>query len=200
MALITADQLLKKLNHKDNANNFREKIISPVAEGKNERWPGGHEGGRKKGDKNVSDFEREVIGATAKIEGATKTAKTFRISKHAAELYKDGKISDITKNGVRTIEKDHLLQSKVDKTVEEIREKASDLVLKALNLIPSRLDTEIKPQILAQIAKDCSTILEKTAPKDKGHDVNRPQIVFYAPQVKEMHEFEAIDVPHELVR
>lgn len=143
--------------------------------------------GRKEGTKDLSPFLREVISAAAQMGTARSVAKDFGISKAHAHNLKNGYITRPNGKVPELLEKKHEI-------LDEIRVKASDLIMETLGLVtPEKLRDVDKAVDLTRIAKDLSHVVEKATP-EKSNVNNQTNVFVYAPGTKDLAHFDTIDV------
>lgn len=146
-----------------------------------------HSTAGRKGEKDLSPFMREVISAAAHMGTAKSVGADFRVSKAHAHNLKNGYIT--RPNG-----KDSGLLEKKGEILEDIRNKASDLIMETLGLVTSdKLKDVDKVKDLTQIAKDLSHVMEKATPEKNGPNTQN-NILIYAPGSKDLRNFEVIEV------
>jgi predicted transcriptional regulator len=154
------------------------------------------EHGRNKGDLNVPDSLRQIIGEEAVINGrasALSIAKEFGISSSSVSAYAKGATSTTTYHEAKPSIISHINKSRVRAT-----KKASHVLNSALSAISQdKLDyTDAKD--LSGIAKDMSVIIKNLEPQnvqsESDSNSKTPQFVIYAPQFKDERSFEFIQV------
>lgn len=144
--------------------------------------------GREKGSSNLSPFMREVISAAGALDTSPNVAKAFGISKAHAHNLKHGIIT--RPNGP-----DPVLIKKRDSVKAEINAKASDLVLEALGLVTyEKLAGIEKIKDLTAVAKDLSSVIEKTNPETKNGNGAGINVHVYSPGQLKIETFETIEV------
>lgn len=176
MPFVSSEEFEERLQH---PNNIVHKIK--------------HDGkGRPKGVENIPQETRAVIGTLAKTVGPTTAAEIFDCSISQASNFSKGK----TVSGEGNAE----LKAKVEAETENIHEVARDLVLKTLKIIDVESIREEKPRIQASIAKDLSTVIEKTSPKNAEN--NGVVIQIYAPKQDSVDKYETavLDIQGEVVK
>lgn len=145
--------------------------------------------GRQEGNGNLTPFMREVIASSASLDTAKNTALAFGVSKAHAHNLKNGYIT--RPNG-----KDDSLIAGKNKTIGEINQKASDLVMEALGLLSSKnmLKDVEKAKDMTAIAKDLASVVEKTTPDPTKNRNQGSNVFVYAPGTVNLNSFETIDV------
>ena len=146
--------------------------------------------GRSEGDTNVPDSLRKIIGEESVIEGrssALNLARRFGISPSSVSAYNNGSTS--TSSMDESPNKPHLIDAK-----ERVSKRARTKLILALNSLTSQKIEDSKARDIAGIAKDMSAIIKNMEPNsDKSIEINnKPQFVFYAPQVKSEESFDVI--------
>jgi predicted transcriptional regulator len=154
------------------------------------------EHGRNKGDTNVPDSLRQIIGEEAVINGraaALEIAETFGVSSSSVSAYAKGATSTKTYDSPSKS-----IISHINKSRERATKKASHVLNSALSAISQdKLDyTDAKD--LSGIAKDMSVIIRNLEPQvatpEETNNNRTPQFVIYAPQFKSEQSFEMIKV------
>lgn len=193
---LTPEEAVERLTSKGNLCNNIEKILRPkFNDGRGaKRGEPNPAGGRKPGDRNLTDFERTIIATAASISGSTKASRELGVSKETAQQLKDGIKANVTaENGQRELTVDASLKKSTKEKLDNIAELASDMIIEGLGLMKVQITAVEKPRELAGILKDMSTVMEKALPKDKSQD--GPAVVFHLHNnQKSEAEFEAIDV------
>jgi hypothetical protein len=179
---MTEDKIQERLNSESNLLN---KLGKGHGLGGNKL---NHERAGRKGEENLSPFMREVISSAASLDTAKNTALAFGVSQAHAHNLKHGIVT-------RPKGKDESLIKGRNKTLEDIHTKASDLVMQTLGLItPEKLKEVEKAKDLTAIAKDLSSVVEKTSPDPNKNRSNTNNILVYAPQMTNLPDFDVIDV------
>jgi hypothetical protein len=169
---------------KRNSTNLREglkkqvEIITPSSPG------------RKKGDVNVPNGLRNIIGETSIVDGreaAVELAETFGISPSSVSAYANGATSTDSYNEPG--------QNKpvVNKIKENIARRARNTLRNALNNITNEKLQNTSAKDLAGIAKDMSAVVKSMEPEDTNdkNDNKRPFVIF-APIISKEEKFETI--------
>lgn len=148
----------------------------------------GNGAGRPKGRRNDSLQERLAIAEDAILHGPTEAAEIHDTTISRASLLSSGVVTHSKGS-------DEKLAPVVVSKKEKINQKALDLIQCALDNLEPQLDEVTKPTDLVGIAESLSKIAERTATKNPQEE-NKPQVqvVVFAPRMKEMDEFETIDV------
>lgn len=148
--------------------------------------------GRNIGDRNVPDALRSIISETSQLEGrqeALKLAKQFGISASSVSAYNSGK------NSTSATKENPNIINHVNRSKEIIGKKARIVLRKALTNITEDKLTESSATELASVAKSMSSIVKEMEPSViDEHEKNAPQIVIYAPQIRNEQSFEFIQV------
>lgn len=147
-----------------------------------------HNGSRPKGAKNQSKEKQAEIAEDAIVLGPTAAADIHGTSISRASLLSKG----IVTHGLGT---DKELAPVVEDKKQKIHDKALDLILDALNRVNL---TDLKGATgLAHITSELAKTAEKTGGrlnKDKEDEKPKVQVIVYAPRMREMGEYETIDV------
>lgn len=146
--------------------------------------------GRRDGDTEIPDFLRKLIGITTKVSGPTKAAKVFGVSQPTASTAARGEISP----GVPNPE----LKAHINEKIADARERAVQGVLSALNLVPEKIDGNVKLKDLTQVAKDLSFVADKLAPADEKMP-RGAQVIFYTPPAAQLESYDIIDIKPTVV-
>jgi len=154
-----------------------------------------HSAGRNKGDTNVPESLRKIIGEESVIHGrasALQLAKDVGVSPSSVSAYAKGATSTATiKSPVKSI-LTHINKSRVRAV-----KRASSTLNAALGAITQdKLDyADVKD--LSTIAKDMSVIIKNLEPppdKPGEGETKAPAFVIFAPQFRREEQFETITV------
>jgi transcriptional regulator with XRE-family HTH domain len=148
------------------------------------------EKGRKKGDIEVPDSLRKIIGETSEINGrdeAIKLAEAFGISPSSVSAYANGATSTATYD-----ERPNLPH--INKAKERISKRARNKLFQALEQITEDKLSSSSAKALSGIARDLSAVVKEMEPEipktptgEKG-----PQFIIYAPQYKKEEHYDVI--------
>jgi len=148
--------------------------------------------GRNLGDKNLHPVLRSIISAAAQISTAKEVVEDMKeigvnVSPGHVHLLKHGKVTSTGEV------KEEILNSKKD-ILDEVRSKASDILLKTLGIIPEKLDSpkSLKLKEVSQVAKDMAHILEKTNPTKEVD--NSPKILIITAPLREVNTYPTIEI------
>lgn len=152
--------------------------------------------GRDKGDTNVPDSLRKIIGEEALLNGrqaALDLAKDFGVSASSVSAYAKGATSTASYN-----EPSKSIISHINKTRERAIKRASKTLNAALGAITQEKLDYADASDLSGIAKDMSVIIKNLEPKqvdesDGDGKVKQP-FVIYAPTFRDERSFEVIQV------
>jgi|OpeIllAssembly_1097287.scaffolds.fasta_scaffold00157_7 hypothetical protein len=148
--------------------------------------------GRTKGDNNVPEGLRKIIGDTANTESrkdALELASEFGISNQSVSAYSVGATSLATYN-----EPDQDLISHINNRKILSAKRAQSKLLKALHHITEEKLANTKPVELAAVAKAMSSIVKDMEPESGAQVNGGPTFVFYAPKVFAEDRFPVITV------
>jgi len=145
--------------------------------------------GRGKGNREIPEVLRKVIGESALEEGSKEVAAAFGVSKSSVDAYKNGATSSISYN-----EPDEDLKNHIDNKRLEISGKAKGRLLKALEEITDEKLEGSGVKTLAGVARDMSAIVRNIEPDPKVQGGNNVQFVFFAPHLKREQDFDIIPV------
>lgn len=148
--------------------------------------------GRDKGDNNVPESLRKIIGETGATEGrqeALALSSEFGISPSSTSAYTVGATSTASYDKPQ----DDLL-AYVNSRKLGVAKKAQSKLIKALNHITEDKLAMAKPADLATVARAMSHIVKDMEP-EQGVDSNKgPTFVFYAPRVFNEDKFPTVVV------
>lgn len=156
--------------------------------------------GRDKGDNNVPDSLRKIIGEEHLLNGrhaAQALAADLGISKSSVSAYAKGATSTTTYNEPKKSILDH-----INKSRQRAIKKASNTLNSALSSITQEKLDYSDAKDLSAIAKDMSVVIRNLEPQSSdgvGSDKQMPQFVIYAPQVRQESAYEVIDVSKQEV-
>lgn len=179
MGIVSDDMLEKELN---NVNKPQVKIPVVIKE---------PEAGRAKGDNNVPAPLRNLISESAQLDGraeALKFAREFGISPSSVSAYTSEKTSTSASKTDTRITK-HVTNIK-----GRLSKKARVVMREALNHITVEKLEDSSATELATVARSMGSIVKDLEPQQTNENVNAPQIVIYAPQVRNEAHFEYIHV------
>lgn len=152
-----------------------------------------HNPGRTKGDNNVPDSLRKIIGEEAIIEGrssALELASSFGISPSSVSAYSNGSTS--TKSMDKQPNLKHLNESR-----QRVSSKAMKKMMSALDFITDdKLENE-SPITLSSIARNMGAIIKDMEPeldRDIKNNINAPTFVFFSPRETKAEQYEHIFV------
>lgn len=145
--------------------------------------------GRGKGNNEVPESLRKIIGETALIENNKETARAFGISTSSVSAYKKGAHSTASYN-----EPVDELKSYIDETRKEISTKARKKLLSAIDSITSEKLEEVGVKVASQVARDMSTVIKNIEPEMSDNNKSGVQFVFFAPHMREERDFPSITV------
>lgn len=147
--------------------------------------------GRDKGDNNVPDSLRKIIGETSKIDGrgsALDLASRFNISPSSVSAYSNGSTSTATYD--ERPNANHINNAK-----ERISKRARIKLMSALNHITNDKLENSKAHELSGVAKDMSAIVKNMEPDNPMvNNPGGPTFVFYSPQFRDERNFDIIHV------
>lgn len=148
-------------------------------------------GGRNKGDVEVPDSLRKIIGETAleDRQDGLELAKAFGVSDSSVAAYKSGSTSCATYNGGNPALKSHMNSAR-----ERIIRKARRKLFGALDNITDDKLEQTKARDLAGIAKDMSAVIKNLEPEVKDNNSTNVNIVMYAPRMRQEIDYETITV------
>lgn len=76
--------------------------------------------------------------------------------------------------------------------VGSVKNKAINIMTKAMTTLETRIEEVVKPEHLARIASEMGKVVSGLEQKEQGPNVG--QIIIYAPQVMSERDFDTIDV------
>jgi len=148
--------------------------------------------GRNRGDNNVPDSLRKMIGETNAIDGRSEAidlAERFGISKSSVSAYGNGSTSTNSMNDQPNL--GHINDARL-----RVSNKARKTLMAALGEITEDKLKDSKAVELASIARGMSAIvkeMEPELPKDNG-EKDKPQFIVYSPTVHNEIHYESIHV------
>lgn len=183
MGIVTDDDFKSEVNNSLVKTNIK-KSISSVAEIIDMPALG-----RGKGNVEVPDSIRKIIGETSATEGrasALDLASRLGISKSSVSAYTEGATSTATISD--TPNKEH-----IDNAKERVAKRARNKLMTALGALTPAKIQESKGIEIAGIARQMSAIVKDMEPETPTRGINNGiQFVLYAPQVKSESSFETI--------
>lgn len=73
-----------------------------------------------------------------------------------------------------------------------IKSKAANIMIAAMDELNKRLPDVTKPEALARITESMSKVVNAEVKDNRGDDLNRPQIIMYAPAFHNENHYETI--------
>lgn len=150
--------------------------------------------GRTKGDNNVPNSLRKIIGETHEIDGrqsALELAAQFGISPSSVSAYGNGSTSTASYD-----KPSESITNHITKVKEKISRKARSKLFKSLHYITDEKLENAKPEVLANVARSMSAIvkeMEPDTPKDSNTDgKSGPTFLVYSPQIRDERHYEMI--------
>lgn len=148
--------------------------------------------GRSKGDTNVPESLRQIIGETAIEDGrqaALELAESFGISPSSVSAYT---------NGANSTSSYHRPDEKLNDANNAARAKIALKAQKKLKMTLRHL-TEDKligadAREISGVAKDMATIYDKMQPKSDPRDVSQVNFILYQPPMKKIEDYDIVDV------
>ena len=183
MGVLNDDDFLSEMSNTDEDKKKESHTIASVEDIKR---------GRTKDTKEIPEEIRE-LAAKSLINGEgtlSQVASAYGISSSSASAYKVGAHSTTTYDSPNPA-----LLSKITDHKTKISNKARSRLLSALNgITPDKLEGT-KARDLASIAKDMASIVKDMEPPMPGlGQTNNVQFVFMAPRVKEIDNYNVIDI------
>lgn len=150
------------------------------------------ERGRGKGNTEIPDSLRKVIGEESAINGrasALELARNFDVSPSSVSAQAVGAMS--TASYDNRPNQSHIIKSK-----ERIATRARSKLTQALINLTSEKLKDAKARDLSGIAKDMSAVIRNMEPETPRNPDERrgPTFIFYSPQFKQEEHFETIHV------
>ena len=149
------------------------------------------ERGRGKGNVEVPDSLRKIIGDTAETEGreaALALARDFGISPSSVSAYAHGANSTASYNTRPNLPVIRNAKARISK-------KARAKMLLAMNKITDDKLDGVNAKDLASIAKDMSAIVRNMDDEDDGKEKevdNKPKFLVYAPTVNQENHYQTV--------
>jgi len=152
------------------------------------------EHGRSKGDVNVPDSLRKIIGEESVMNGrqsALALAEQFGISPSSVSAYAKGATSTTTYNEPKPSILQHLAKSR-----QRAVKRASHTLNAALSSITQEKLDYADVKDLSGIAKDMAVIIKNLEPQQSASEASSqgPSFVIFAPQFRTESSFDVIDV------
>jgi hypothetical protein len=144
-------------------------------------------GGRKKGEPNLSPDERVVIGAAATLGTCKKTSTDFGVSLHHAHELKHAKHSQAQGKNLE-------LRKNIDKTLDRVEDVAAEKLLATLEMVEDDELRLVNVEKKSKIAANLSGVLSKISSRRVDEKDKPPQVIFYAPNVSKIEEYDVIEV------
>ena len=144
-------------------------------------------GGRKKGAPNLTHDERTVIGAAATLGTCASSAENFGVSLHHAHELKHAKHSQAQ-------EENQDLRKSIDKTLDRVEDVAAEKLLTTLEMVDDDELRLVNVEKKSKIAANLSGVLSKISSRRVDEKGKPPQVVFYAPNISKIEEYEVIEV------
>jgi len=145
------------------------------------------EGGRKKGEPNLTHKERTVVGAAATLGTCRQASEDFGVSLHHAHELKHAKHSQAQDENVD-------LRKSIDSTLNKVEDVAADKLLATLNLVQSDEIQSVNVEKKTKIAANLSNVLSRISSRRSEEKGRPPQVIFYAPNVSKIEEYDVIEV------
>lgn len=150
------------------------------------------ESGRGKGNIQVPESLRKIIGETNVLDGrqeALTIAKEFGVSPSSVSAYANGANSTASYRNPTDI------KSFIDKSRKRIQNKARSKLFMALEQITEEKLAEAKLRDVSGVARDMSSIIRDTEPKtENGISINGSKVIVYRPRMREEEDYETIAV------
>jgi hypothetical protein len=153
-----------------------------------------HNGGRREGDKNLPPMVREIAAISARIDGPTKAAVEFGISRTHANRLSTGIVTHA--DGV-DLEFKNKIDSKVQTLEEEAHESALNKLLTTLDIVGAKAADIKNAKTASKVASDMARVVNVLRPKGplEGANINGgAKIVIYAPQQKHVATYKTVEV------
>ncbi len=148
--------------------------------------------GRNIGDKNLHPVLRSIISAAAQMDTAKNVVRNMEeigvnVSPGHVHELKHGRVTSTGEV------KDEILSAKKD-ILDEVRTKASDILLKTLGIIPEKLANPDKLKIreISSVARDMSVVIEKISPNKEEN--KGPRILIITAPMRELNTYETIEI------
>jgi len=150
-----------------------------------------HNGGRRKGDTNLTDEVRAMIGAEGQLETLETIAEQYNISHHHAHELAAGKV--YTEAGV-----DNQLVSSINTKLSVPHQLAVEKLTETLLALDSHKISSIgKAKDIASVAAQLSRIAEGTSPlkhkQDEDDAKGAARIIIYSPTIKQENHYSSIE-------
>jgi predicted transcriptional regulator len=144
-----------------------------------------------KGRNNKSEVPSEIRKLAARESIAGASAKSISdllgVSPSSISAYKNGATSTSTYD-----KPDRELQEANNQFRDKIKNLASTRLIEAIESISADKLAESKPQVASAVARDMSSVIKNISP-DLQDQVNQ-QVIIYKPRMKDVEEYEVIDI------
>ena len=208
--LISTDEAIARLNNPENLarrketkESARPNRVNDLAERKDARsilpeHPDDHSiirplhnGGRRKGDTNLDDETRALIGAEGQLVTLDELSDKFNISHHHAHELSNGKV--YTEAGV-----DKKLVKNINNKLAEPHQLAVDKLTETLLALDTpKIQVMNKAKDLVYVASTLARIAESTSPlkhkEEDPEDKGSARIIIYSPTIKQENHYASIE-------
>ena len=177
--LLTKSQLDSRLSSKDNLiNKMKDKLeIRPLL----------HGGAKLDGTASRLSFEEQVlVGSTSRLIGSKNTSDMFNISRTHAKNLALGQL-DYASGPKKE------LAERIYGKLSDVRDKAVERLMESLELLDEEKMKSCNAKDLSAVAANMARVVDRTIPKE-SNEINRLNLVVYAPRLKEVKEFEMVEV------
>ena len=171
---LTKEQAEKRLSSENNlANRFNSSQVE-ITE-KVIQLPG-----KKPGSINLEKEVRNEIAIRARLgETQVSLAKEFKVITPTVSSIERGKVKGID-------------EDKVEKAINEVRDRALDRLMHSLGLITDDKLSGCSAKDLSVIASNMGRVVEKVTPKTEGPD--NINFIIYSPELKKEQAFDVVEI------
>lgn len=185
MLLISKESAIKRLDSNENLANRLVRNNGSLEIKKIE-----HGGGRSNGQKNLTENERAIIGASARAFGIKNTAEAFGVSVSHTNSLAHGKVY---RDGGREANKSHAdLKNQIEDRLSDVKDVALEKLMLSLGLIDEEKLAESSAKDLSGIAANLSKVVENSSGGGKNN--TQVNLVVYAPESRKVADYEVIEV------
>lgn len=144
-------------------------------------------GGRRKGDANMSPESRALVGAVAHLDTTANVAKAFNVSPHHVHELKHGMHSTAQGQNNDLVD---AVNAKMNEPHELALQKLTETLLE---ITPEKIKEESSPTKLANIASSLARVAQSTAPiKKEDMEDKGIKLVVYAPTFKQENTYPTV--------
>ena len=173
MRTLTDEEVETRLNHPNNIFRVTHSSTKPT--------------GRKKGAKNLTPDQREIIGTLGNLMTAREVSEILPVSPMTVHL---------NSNGMHSVNDsiDDDLKNRINNNLGSAKDKALDLLMKSMGFITEEEVMNSKLMEKVMVAEKMASIVDKTTPKNILSENANIHFHIHGPELKSESDFESIDV------